>query len=240
MFATDSATAPQYRMDPTRFARMRRTMIIRAALFAPLFLAGMWYFELHTGLNRGIVAFVSVSVILAWEFYRSVRREQDKWRSLVLEFRGNNLIRTLPGYPVLDIAPSELTTIVEFSGGIIVRTKSRRKTLIVGRDLLGYDDFHNRLAAWAPIVKVMRRKPSFRGVVSILWCALMFGGPLYLLYTPHREFILPLGIVLITGMAAMVLYYQDSPIMPTSFRKTSWILVALPLLITITRLFGHW
>jgi hypothetical protein len=226
----------QYRMDPARFARMRRRMITRLAVVAPFLLIAVWYLSGRLGRGRDVLDFIVLPATLLWETYRAVQRERDKWNSLVLEFRGDSLVRTLHRYPLVEIASSEVTAIEEFSAGIIVRTDSRSKTLIVSRDLLGYDDFRNRLAAWAPMVNVVGRSSPIRGIVSMLWCALIFGGPLYLMYTPHRELILPLGIGLFIGMAAMVWYYHRSPMMPTSFRKTSWILLLLPLLATISRL----
>jgi hypothetical protein len=147
----------------------------------------------------------------------------------------------LPDFPLLEIAASDVTTIVESSVGIIIRTNTRRKVLIVSKDLLDYDDFRNRLAAWAPMAKVEQRSPfsrtSLMGIVSMLWCAVIFGGPLYLMYTPHHELILPLGIGLFIGMAAMLWYSNGSPYIPTSMRRTIWLLLLLPAGVTITRLF---
>jgi hypothetical protein len=234
--ATERTTVQQYRMDPARFARMRERMITRVAVVVPPLLAVVWYFSGGLGKGRDILDFIVVPATLAWELYRAVQRERDKWDSLVLEFRGDSVIRTMHRYPLLEITASEVTAIVEFSGGIIVRTNSRGKTLIVSGDLLGYDDFRNRLAAWAPMVNVAERAPAIRSILSMLSCALLFGGPLYLMYTPHRELIIPLGIGLFIGMAGMIWYWQRSPMMPTSFRKTSWILLLLPLLATISRL----
>lgn len=235
----DSTTVRQYRMDPACFAKMRRTMIIRGALLVPLLLAVSWYFDARLDRSRDFFDFVGLPAILVWIVYKGVQRERDKWNSLVLEFRGDSLIRTLPGYPLLEIAPGEVTAMAESYGVFIVRTNSKRKTLIVSSDLLAYDDFRNRLLAWAPTVKVVRRSPSITGILSMLWCVLIFGGPLYLMYTPHHALILPLGIGLFIGMAGMVWYYQGSPMMPTSFRKTSWILLLLPLFATISRLMGN-
>lgn len=236
--SVDNTTVQQYRMDPTRFVTMRRTMIVRAALLLPLLLAVCWYFDARLDHSRNVFDFVGLPLIMAWVVYKGVQRERDKWSSLVLEFRDNSLIRTLPGYPLLEIAPSEVTRMVDFSGGIIVRTESRRKTLIVGSDLLGYEDFRNRLVAWAPTAKVEQRNLSLRGIISVLGCILIFGGPVYLMYTPHHELILPLGAASFAGMVTIILYSQGSPNVPTSVQKTSWVLLLLPLLATISRLMG--
>lgn len=215
-------------------------MLTRIALVGPIILAGIWYLDGRLDRRRNLFDFVGLPAILAWVAYRQIQREGKKWNSVVLEFRGESLIRTLPDFPLLEITRSEVTTIVESAGGICIRTNSRRKALVVSTDLLDYSDFRNRLAAWAPVANLVPPSPSSRssimGIVSALCCMLLLGGPLYLVYTPHHELILPLGIVLFIGMAAMIWYYHDSPDMPTSFRKTSWILLLLPLLATISRL----
>jgi hypothetical protein len=241
MYATtESAAIHQYRLEPARFARVRRRMITGLVVVVPLLLAAVWYLDARLDKRRDLFDFVGLPAIVGWVSYRQIQRARKKWTSLVLELRSDRLIRTLPDFPVLEIAPSDVTTMVESSRGIIVRTDSRRKTLAVSTDLLEYDDFRNRLAAWAPMAKVVRASRSSRTyimtIASVLWCVLIFGGPLYLIYTPHHALILPLGTAIFIGMAAAILYYQDSPEMPTSFRKTSWILLLLPLFATISRL----
>jgi hypothetical protein len=243
MSATIEGTAHQYRLNPARFAKVRRRMITGLAVVAPLLLAGVWYLDARLDKGRKFFHFVGMPAIVGWVTYRQFQRERKKWDSLVLEFRNDKLIRTLPDFPVLEIAPSDVTTIVESSAGIWIRTNSRRKALAVSRDLLDYDDFRSRLAAWAPMAKVVQPSPSSRtfimGIVSVLWCVLIFGGPLYLMYTPHHELILPLGVGLCIGMVGTIWYYHRSTDMPTSFQKRSWILLLLPLIATIYRLVGN-
>jgi hypothetical protein len=241
MYATtESAAIHQYRLDPARFARVRRRMITGLVMVVPLLLAAVWYLDARLDKRRGLFDFVGLPAILGWVTYRQFQRERKKWNSLVLELRSDSLTRTLPDFPVLEIAPSDVTTIVESSVGVRVQTNSPRRTLFVSTDLLDYGDFRNRLAEWAPMAKIVQPRLSSRkfilSLASVLWCVLMFGGPLYLMYTPHRVLILPLGTAIFIGMAATILYYQNSPEVPTSFRKTSWILLLLPLLVTISRL----
>jgi hypothetical protein len=240
---TESATIHQYRLDPARFARVRRRMITVLVVVAPLLLAAVWYLDARLDKRRDLFDFVGLPAIVGWVTYRQIQRARKKWTSLVLELRSDRLIRKLPDFPILEIAQGDVTTIVESSGGIRVQTVFPRKTLLVTTDLLDYGDFRNRLAEWAPMAKVVQPRLSSRkfilSIASVLWCALIFGGPFYLMYTPHHELILPLGIGLFVGMAATIWYYHDSLDMPTSFQKTSWILLLLPLLATIARLSGN-
>jgi hypothetical protein len=242
MSSTDNPTIPQasiYQLDPERFAGIRRSMIIRIGVGLPLVLAVIWYMDGRTKPSRDLFDLVGLPAIIAWTSYRSIQREREKWNSMVLEFRDGMLVRRLKDFPPLEIAPSEVTKIVEAARGITIRTNSGPKYLYVNRGLLDYEDFRTRLAVWAASAEVVQATPSALTIIksgaSMLMCIALFGGPLYLIYTPYHRLILPLGLVLAIGFVAMILYYQRSPNMPTSFRRTSWILVALPLFAMIVR-----
>jgi hypothetical protein len=242
MRGTDNPTIPQarsYQLDPERFAGARRSMIIRIAVAVPLVLAVIWYMDGRAKPGRDLFDLVALPAIIAWTTYRSIQRESEKWNSMSLEFRDGMLVRRLKDFPPLEIAPNEVTKIVEAARGITIRTNSRPKFLYVNRELLDYEDFRNRLAVWAVSAEVVLATPSavsiIKSVASMPICIALFGGPLYLIYTPYPRLILPLGLVLVIGFVAMILYYQRSPNVPTSFRRTSWILVALPLFAMIVR-----
>jgi hypothetical protein len=240
---TDDMAALQslkYALDPTQFAALRRRVTIAIATAGPLMIAGVWYLDGRVSPRRDLFDFVFLPLIAAWAAYRQIQREREKWTSLVLELRGDCLIRTLPGFPTLEIRATEVTEIIESARGILIRTESRMKCLFVNRSLLGYEDFRAKLTQWAPGTRMIQAVPSFLGPIKnageVLACFLLFGGPLYLMYTPHRVVILPFGIALMISFIVMILYYQRSPNMPSSFRKSAWVLVALPLLAMITRL----
>ena len=229
-----------YQMDPARFAKFRRSMIVKSAIFAPLMIACIWYLDGRATPRRDLFDFVGTPAILAWTIYRWIQSEREKWDTLLLEFRDGTLVRRLPDFPTLEIAPGEVTKIVESTHGIMIKTSSRRKFLLVSRWLLDYDDFRSRLAVWAPSTEIVRAAPSIpafiKSSVSVVMCIALFGGPLYLMYTPYHKLIVPLGLGLVVGLAAMTLYYYRSPNVPISFRKAGWILPALPLLAMISRL----
>src|SRR5216684_2955208 len=177
MYSTiESAAIHQYRLDPARFARVRRRMITGLVMVVPLLLAAVWYLDARLDKRRGFFDFVGLPAILGVVTYRQFQRERKKWNSLVLELRSDSLTRTLPDFPVLEIAPSDVTTIVESSVGVRVQTNSPRRTLFVSTDLLDYGDFRNRLAEWAPMAKIVQPRLSSRkfilSLASVLWCAL--------------------------------------------------------------------
>ena len=242
----NETTPPQvcrYLLDPAQFAKLRTRMLIGMAVTGPLFIAAIWYAQRHFEATRDLFDLVFLPGLLLWIAYRQIKTERDKWNSMVLEFDGGKLIRRLPNYPDLEILPGEVKGIVESRQGIFIRTKSPLKYLVVHRALIGYDDLRDRLLTWAPAAKVGGPTPSIltflRMTASIVGCIMLFGGPLYLLYTPYHELLLPIGIGLISAFVGLILYYQRSPNMPISFHKKSWILVALPVGTMIFRLLGN-
>ena len=127
-----------YQMDPAGFAKFRRSTIVRSAIFTPLMIACIWYLDGRSTPRRDSFDFVGVPAILAWTIYRSIQREREKWDTLLLEFRGDVLVRKLPDFPPLGITPSEVTKIVESTHGITIKTSSRQKFLLVRRGKAGW------------------------------------------------------------------------------------------------------
>jgi len=239
----ENTVVPQsrsYQMDPLLFAGFLRGMIMRLVLFGPVIIAVIWFLDGRVSPRRNVFDFIFLPFILAVVGYQSIKRERAKWDSLLLEFRDGSLVRKLSDYPALEVSPSEVATITESSHGITIRIDSRLKTLFVNAGLLDYEDFRRQVVAWAP-GKMVPSTTSVRSLLgaaaAILWCASIVGGPLYLIHTPHRELVLPLGLGLTVGMAATILYNWRSPNSPISIRYTVWILLLLPLMAMCLRLY---
>lgn len=234
--------ARSYRLDPEGFAEIRRRILIVFGPLAPLVIAFVWHFDGRLHPDRNLFDFILLPIILVWSTYTSTRRARRGWESLRVEFRMGMLIRKRPGYPDLELAPGNVTGIAESAKGMLIATKSHFKRLFISRHLVDYEDFRGNLSAWAPEVKIVPAARSLWGgivsVASVVGCMCLFGfGPLYLLGTPHREWVVPLGIALCLANLAMILVFMfRSPEMPHSFRYTAWILPALPLLAMFVRL----
>jgi len=231
-----------YRLDPRGFDEVRRRMLILLGALAPLVIAVVWYFDGRLHPDRAFFDFVGIPIIVVWTTYSSVRRARKNWELLRLELRTDKLICKRPGYPDLELAPEDVTRIAESPKGMVIETKSQFKRLFISKRLLDYEDFRANLTAWTPLVSIVPAARSIRAwvfsVASILGCMCLFGlGPIYLIGTPHRELVVPLGIALCLANVAMILLFMlRSPEMPTSFRYTAWILPALPLLAMFVRL----
>ncbi|MGE5322686.1 MAG: hypothetical protein ACM3SW_07485 [Actinomycetota bacterium] len=239
----EATGARSYRLDPQGFDEVRRRILIVLGPLAPLLVACVWYFDGRVQPDRSLFDFVLLPLILVWTSYRSVRRARRGWESLRLELRTDKLIRKRQGYPDLELAPDDVTRIVESPTGIVLETGSRFKRLFISKRLLDYEDFRANLIAWAPAGKMAPAERSILkwilSAVSVLGLMCLFAlGPLYLTGTSHRELVVPLGIALcLANLAVILVLMLRSPEMPTSFRYTAWILPALPLLAMFSRLF---
>jgi hypothetical protein len=239
----ESAGARSYRLDSRGFDEVRRRILIVLGPLAPLLIAFVWYFDGRLHPDRGFFDFILLPILLVYTSFKSVRRERRGWESFRLELRGDRLIRKRKGYPDLEVAPGDVTRIVEARRGMVIETASHLKRLVISKHLLDYEDFRANLRAWSPAVEIVPAKKSLRtwilSAASVLVCMCLFGfGPLYLMGTPHREWVVPLGIGLCLGNLALILVFMfRSPDVPSHFRYLAWILPALPLLAMFSRLY---
>jgi hypothetical protein len=124
-----------------------------------------------------------------------------------------------------------------------VETNERLKKLFLSNKLSDYEGLRSRLLSWAPTVKVTSWRRSYwdytRDFSEVLACLCVFGGPLYLMYTPNRAVILPLGLILSLATLGMILYVRNSPAIPTRTKKGLWILLLSPILVMLFRLFSQ-
>ena len=230
-----------YKLEPSRFAEFRRGFFVRLGILVLLVTAGLFYLMWRFDRDQGAFRFVFIPVIAAWVVYRQYKDQRRNWQTLVFEFHDGKFIRRMDKYPTVELVPTEITAILESPQGIIVETNERLKKLFLSNKLLDYEALRSQLLSWAPTVRITSWRRSYwdyiRNFSEVLACLSVFGGPLYLLYTPYRAVILPLGLILSLAMLGMLLYGRNSPAIPTRTKKFVWILLLLPVLTTVFRLF---
>jgi hypothetical protein len=246
LFDPDTAPPLQptvYRLEPSGLAEYRGKLAIRLGIVIPLVSAGLFYLMWHFDRERSAFRFIFIPILIAWLAYRQFKEQQSNWRNLAFEFQDGKLIRRLDKYPTVGLMPSQVTAIIESPRGIIVETNERVKKLFLSNRLSDYAALRSRLLLWAPTVKVTSWERSkwgyIRDLSEVLACLCVFVGPLYLMYTPYRAVILPLGLILSLAMLGMILYVRNSPAIPTRAKKGLWILLLLPILTTLFRLFSE-
>ncbi len=241
---TDSVLQPVvFKLEPSRFPEYRRELFIRLGIAMPLVAAGLLYLAWHFDRERDIFVLILIPVLTGHIVYQQFKNERDKWRSLVFEFRDGKLIRRLDKYPTVELAPSDVTAILESPRGITVKTNERFKGLFLSNKLVDYETLRGRLLSWAPTVRVTSWRRSYwdytRSLIEVLVCLCVFGGPLYLMYTPQHAIIRPLGAILSLAMLGMILYVRNSPQIPTTTKKSLWILLLLPIVVMLIRLYWN-
>jgi hypothetical protein len=230
-----------YKLDPAGYSAFRKSLVIRLSILIPLLLIGftclLWYFDTP----RFIFRLVFIPILICWIVYRQFKQQQRSWESMEFDFRDGKLMRSLDKYPPLEFMPNEITAIVEYSKGIAVKTNDRRRTVFVSRRLSDIDLYRLQLESWAPAAPATKWAPSaghyVRAVCELVACAWAFGGPLYLMYTQQRALILPMGIALTLSMLGIILYIRNSPHMPVRAQIGMWLLMFLPILVVVSRLF---
>jgi hypothetical protein len=232
-----------YKLEPSRFAGYRRELFIRLGIVVPLVTAGLFYLMWRFDIERDVFRLTFIPVLMAWLVYRQVKDKRRNWQTLVFEFQDGKLIRRLDKYPTVELMPSEVTAILESPRGIIVETNERLKKLFLSNKFSDYEGLRSRLFSWAPTVKVTSWRRSYwdyiRDFSEVLACLCVFGGPLYLMYTPNRAVILPLGLILSLATLGMILYVRNSTAIPTRTKKGLWILLLSPILVMLFRLFSQ-
>jgi hypothetical protein len=100
----------------------------------PLMGAGLFYLTWHFDRERGAFNFIFIPVLMVWLVYRQFRDQLRNWQK----------------YPTVELAPNEVTAILESPRGIIVETNERLKKLFISRNVSDYEGLRSRLLSWAP------------------------------------------------------------------------------------------
>ena len=228
----DAKLVREYRLDPSHLRGNRMRMLTAACGIPVMTVAVQWFADGHFDPKYDLVGVV-VGIVSAW-FLESMNRRKNRqqWESLVVELRTDRLIRRLEGFPTLEIAPSEITGIVESRSGFVVKTNTRMKSVPIPSALTDYEDLRSRLKMWAPAAVIEHRSVSSTAL-TILFClgflAIAFGIPVYVIQTSHREWVIPLSLLSFTTLLVAILYYRKSPHWPASARWSAWILLLIPL-----------
>lgn len=178
-------------------------------------LAAYLFVRPYTEHSRDLVGSIIFLLGLVHTTYVLVKRQEQGWESFTLGFRDGKLVRTGHELADFELRPDEITAIVEYPSGIKIATGDPLRQLFVSKKLTGYDEFRSRLVAWATSTKVERAGPSLaRGLAnlaSVAGCVTVFLSPLYIMYTLHRERVLPVGVLSTLAFIAMFMYARRSP-----------------------------
>jgi hypothetical protein len=89
-------------------------------------------------------------VLVVWSYRRRVATLRARWAAFELVLEEDALLREVPGMPPMRLAREDVVSVEEHPLGLVVRDRGER-ALAVPRELDGYADLRERLAAWSPI-----------------------------------------------------------------------------------------
>lgn len=143
----------RFRDDVLRTAasRTRRRLLASFAASA-VAVAGAWAAALRPrGGTIGSLAFALalLAVLALLSLRRRLRRLHARWSSFEVAVGDEGIGREVDGFPPVAIARAEVAAVEERAAGIVVRGRSGA-SLLVPRELQGYERARDLLAGWAP------------------------------------------------------------------------------------------
>lgn len=141
----------RFRDDVLRSAasRTRRRLLASFAAAAAAIVA-VWAGALRgQGAGASTLAFslALLTLLAGLSLRRRLRRLHARWSSFEVRLDADAIAREVSGFPGVRIARADVATIAEHAAGIVVRDRSGT-SLLVPREIDGYDRAREALAAW--------------------------------------------------------------------------------------------
>ena len=143
----------RFREDVLRTAasRTRRRLLVSVIATAAA-VVGIWAAVLRPrgGTVESLVFALALLVLLAFlSLRRRLRRLLARWSSFEVAVGEAGIEREVEGFPPVAIPRTEVAAIEERAGGLVVRGRSGA-SLLVPRELQGYERIRALLSGWAP------------------------------------------------------------------------------------------
>lgn len=140
-----------YKLDPKKFPRIRRNIILTYIAMALIGLGVVYLYirEALFGQAWMLIPFILLLFFIAGWF--ALRQRRKYWEEFQLLVKDNLLVRRAHKSPELRIKRSELTGVKEVRHGLILSTPARKNMLLIPRDLPDddYQEIKRTLKKWA-------------------------------------------------------------------------------------------
>jgi len=140
-----------YKLDPEKFPRIRRNIILGYILLA---LAGLGVVYLYIrealfGPAWTLIPFILLMFAIACWY--AIRQRRKYWEEFQLVVREDALTYQVHNSPEIRIKRSIVTGVKEFRQGLILSTSERENTLVIPKDLPEeeYSQIKHTLEKWA-------------------------------------------------------------------------------------------
>ena len=139
-----------YKLDPEKFSRVRRNIILTYIALALVGLGVVYLYirEALFGEAWPLIPFVLLLFTAAGWF--ALRERRKYWEEFKLTVRDNTLFYKVPKAPEIRIKRSKITRVREVRNGLILSTLDRENMLLVPRDLPDedYQAIKRRMDSW--------------------------------------------------------------------------------------------
>ncbi len=142
-------------------SRTRRRIVLTLAAAAPLVaIAWAWTWR-RGGSGYGTLAFaLALLLVLAGLSARKrLGRLHARWATFAIVLGEEELRREVEGFPSARIARAEVEAIEELPQGLVVRGPGEA-SILVPREVEGWDRIREALSRWAPISRGPSRSPG--------------------------------------------------------------------------------
>jgi hypothetical protein len=132
-------------------SRTRRRILVSAVATAAAVL-GVWGAVLRPrgdGPGGLAVALALLAGLALLSLRRRLRRLHARWSSFAVAVGEGGISREVEGFPPIAIGRGEVAAVEERSAGLVVRSRGGA-SLLVPREVEGYERVRARLADWAP------------------------------------------------------------------------------------------
>jgi hypothetical protein len=143
----------RFRDDVLRAAasRTRRRLVVSVAV-AALAVVALWAGALRpqgAGPSSLVFALVLLALLAILSLRRRLSRLHARWSSFEIQVDADGIARAVHGFPPVRIARADVSAVVERPAGLVVRDRGGR-SLLVPRELEGYERARELLAPWSP------------------------------------------------------------------------------------------
>ena len=128
-----------YRLDPEKFPRVRRNIILTYG-FLSLIGLGIAYLNLRDalfGTAWGLIPFVFFLFFVAGAI--AVRERKKTWEAFNITISDNTFVYAVPKISEFTLKKSEITGVRQVRQGLIVSTRLRKNALLISKDLRDAD-----------------------------------------------------------------------------------------------------